>query len=360
MNRPVVYFAELPESSRLEDRVGAAERILDACGLESIVARRDRTAVKVHVGEKNCATHLDPRIVRAVVARIKSLGAAAFLTETSTLYKGERATAIDHLALAFAHGFTFEQVGAPFIMADGLTGDSELEVPIPGVLFDRVAVAREVRVADSLVAVTHATGHLGNGLAACIKNLGMGLASRKGKLRQHSALKPAVDPQACTFCGKCLQWCPEEAIVERDGKAFILGDKCIGCGECLAVCRFDAVRHDWSSDLGALQRREAEHALGVLQGKRDKFLALCFLVDMTKDCDCVAHRQERLQPDVGVLASRDPVAADQAALDLTRQRFGRSLAEAGWPQVDARVQLEHGERIGLGSRTYELRRVGGP
>jgi uncharacterized Fe-S center protein len=333
--------------------------MLEACGLSGVVAPRDRTAVKIHVGEKHNTTHVKPAIVRAVVEAVKRAGGSPFLTETSTLYKGERSNAIDHLRHAFAQGFTFEATGAPFIMADGLTGNSEVEIPIPGLLFDKVGIAREALLADSLVAVTHATGHLGNGLAAAIKNLGMGLASRMGKLRQHSALKPTVDPKACTFCAKCLQWCPAEAIVERGGKAFIVSEVCIGCGECLAVCRFDAVRHDWGPDIALLQRREAEHALGVIQGKRDKLLVLNYLTDMTKDCDCLARAQQRLQPDLGLLGCRDPVAIDQAALDLTRERFGSSLAQAGWPDVDATVQLEHGEKIGLGSRTYELRRVEG-
>jgi uncharacterized Fe-S center protein len=315
--------------------------------------------VKIHVGEKHNTTHVAPRIVRAVVEGVKRVGGSPFLIETSTLYKGERSNAVDHLRHAYAHGFGFEQIGAPFIMADGLTGTSEVEVPIRGLLFDKVAVAREVLLADSLVAVTHATGHVGNGLGAAIKNLGMGLASRMGKLRQHASLKPTVDSQACTFCAKCLQWCPAEAIVERGGKAFIVSELCIGCGECLAVCRFDAVRHDWGTDLGLLQRREAEHALGAIQDKRDKLLILSFLVDMTKDCDCMARSQRPVQPDLGILASPDPVAADQAVLDLTRERFGSSLAEAGWPGIDATVQLAHGEKIGLGSRTYRLERIGG-
>jgi uncharacterized Fe-S center protein len=357
MSSPIVYFAELPAESSLEQRLAATQRILASCGLPSVVAPGDRTAVKIHVGEKHNTTHVAPPIVRAVVEEVKRAGGHPFPTETSTLYKGERTNAVDHLRHAHAQGFGFEAIGAPFIMADGLTGNSEVEVPIKGLLFEKVAVAREVLLADSLVAVTHATGHLGNGLAAAIKNLGMGLASRMGKLRQHASLKPVVDSQACTFCAKCLKWCPAEAIVERGGKAFIVSELCIGCGECLAVCRFDAVRHDWSSDLGQLQRRQAEHALGVIQDKRDKLLVLSYLTDMTRECDCVAASQKRLQPDLGVLASRDPVAADQAALDLTRERFGSSLAQAGWPQVDATVQLEHGEKIGLGSRTYELRRA---
>ena len=227
--------------------------------------------------------------MRAVVEGVKRAGGSPFLTETSTLYKGERSNAIDHLRHAFAHGFGYEAIGAPFIMADGLSGTAEVEVPIKGILFDKVAIAREVLFADSLVAVTHATGHLGNGLGAAIKNLGMGLASRMGKLRQHSSVKPTVDPQACTFCAQCLKWCPAEAIAERGGKAFIVSEMCIGCGECLAVCRFDAVRHDWGADLGQLQRREAEHALGAVQDKRDKLLVLSYLTDMTKECDCLAR-----------------------------------------------------------------------
>jgi uncharacterized Fe-S center protein len=359
MSTPVVYFTELPPASSLEERLRATERLLEACGLREVVSPQDRTAVKIHVGEKHNTTHLAPRLVRAVVEGVKRAGGNPFLTETSTLYKGERSNAIAHLAHAFAHGFTYEAIGAPFIMADGLAGTSEVEVPIPGILFDKVAIAREVLFADSLLAVTHATGHLGNGLGAAIKNLGMGLASRMGKLRQHSSVKPTVDPAACNFCAQCLKWCPVEAIAERGGKAFIVSEVCIGCGECLAVCRFDAVRHDWGADLGQLQRREAEHALGAIQDKRDKLLILSYLVDMTKDCDCLARAQEPLQPDAGILASRDPVAADQAALDLTRERCGASLAEAGWPAIDATVQLEHGEKIGLGSRTYKLERVGG-
>jgi len=358
MSNPIVWLVALPPESTPEQRLAATRRLLQACGLEQVVAPRDRTAVKIHVGEKHNSTHVAPAVVREVVEAVKQAGGSPFLTETSTLYKGERSNAIDHLRQAFAHGFTFEAVGAPFIMADGLTGNSEVEVPIQGELFDKVAIAREVLLADSLVAVTHATGHLANGLGAAIKNLGMGLSSRMGKLRQHASLKPKVDPKACTFCAQCLKWCPAEAIVERGGKAFIVSEVCIGCGECLAVCRFDAVRHDWGAGMELLQRREAEHALGVIQDKRDKVLILNSLTDMTKDCDCMAVSQKRLQPDLGVLASRDPVAVDQAALDLTRERFGASLAEAGWPAIDATVQLQHGEKIGLGSRAYELRRVG--
>jgi len=356
MGKPV-YFVALPQASDMEQRVRATERLLASCGLERIVASNDRTAVKIHVGEKNNDTHVGPEIVKAVVDWVRKAGGSPFLTETSTLYKGARANAVDHLTHAFSHGFSYEKVGAPFIMADGLSGNTEIEVPIPGLLFDKVAIAREVVFADSLVAVSHPTGHVNTALGACIKTLGMGLASRMGKLRQHSSMKPEVKARTCTFCRKCQKWCPAEAIVEREGKAFILGQKCIGCGECLAVCRFDAIKYNWGVESADLQKKMAEHALGVIIDKRDKCLFVNCLFDMTKDCDCLNLKQQRCQPDVGILASQDPVAADQATLDLTRERFGRSLAEAGWPELDATVQLEHGEKIGLGSRSYELKRL---
>jgi uncharacterized Fe-S center protein len=310
--------------------------------------------VKIHVGEQRNTGHVAPEIVAVVVGRIRQLGASPFLTETSTLYKGCRSNAIDHLMHAFAHGFTLDKVGAPFIMADGLFGNTELEVPIPGTLFKKVNIAREVAFADSLVVISHPTGHPGMGMGACLKNVGMGLSSRIGKLRQHSSVKPYVDAGSCTFCMKCIKWCPVDAIVERDSKAFIVSERCIGCGECLAVCRFDAVRYNWGTESAELQKRVAEHALGAVIDKREKCLYLNYLTDMTKECDCYGERQERLLPDVGVLASRDPVAIDQATLDLTRERFGQSLAEKGWPGLDATVQLDHAEAIGLGCRRYEI------
>lgn len=349
-----VYFAELPADSTPEQRVKAAKKILEHSDYDSILAKKDKVAIKTHVGEKKNTTHVAPQVIKVLVERIKRAGALPFLTETSTLYRGERSNAVDHLNQAYAHGFGPEKVGAPFIMADGLAGNSEIEVAIPGEVFNVVHIAREAVFADALVVASHPTGHMGEGLGACIKNIGMGLSSRKGKLRMHSTVKPSVKAEACTMCGQCITWCPEDAIIERDGKAFILAEKCIGCGECLAVCRFDAVTYNWGVESADLQRRTAEHAFGAVIGKKGKLYCLNFLYDMTRDCDCMAVRQERLIPDLGILASRDPVAVDQATLDLTRERFGRHLGEASYPNLDSAVQVAHGEKIGMGSRRYRL------
>ncbi len=353
----IVFFAELNPTSSSAERQKAVERILSASGFDSVIEAKDKVAVKTHIGEMSNTTHVSPDLVRLVVNRVKKLGGAPFLTETSTLYKGARSNAIDHLIHAYAHGFTYEKVGAPFIMADGLSGNSEVEVPIKGVIFDKVSIAREIAFANALIFISHPTGHVGLGLGACLKNIGMGLSSRMGKLRQHSTFKPTINAGTCTFCKVCTKWCPVEAIIEKAGKAFIVSETCIGCGECLTVCKYDAVRFDWGRDSADIQKRTAEHALGVIQGKEKKSYFLNFLIDMTKDCDCIPKKQERIIPDVGILASNDPVAVDQATMDLTRERFGKDLAKASWPNLDAGHQLEHAERIGLGSRAYSLKSV---
>jgi uncharacterized Fe-S center protein len=154
-----------------------------------------------------------------------------------------------------------------------------------------------------------------------------------------------------------MKWCPVDTIIERKGKAFIVEDRCIGCGECLAVCTFDAVKYNWGVQSEELQRRIAEHALGVIIDKRDKSLFLNFMTDMTKDCDCLGSRQKRIIPDAGILASTDPVAIDQATLDITREKFGKDLGRKSWPGLSPERQLEHGEKIGLGTRKYRLVKI---
>jgi len=349
-----VYFAPLPDGSSHSQQLEAMGRLYDACGAAAMFSEQDFVAIKVHVGEKGNTTHMKPHFAKFLVDRIKEKSGYPFLTETSTLYKGERENAVKHLMHAHQHGFGIEGVGAPFIMSDGILGNTECEVAIQGELYEKVKIAGEIISADTLFSIAHATGHIVSGFGTSIKTLGMGLASRKGKLRQHSEMRPEVDPERCRFCRKCIQWCPEAAIEEKDGKAFIVNGRCIGCGECLAVCRFDAVKFDWAVQSEHMQKSMAEHALGSIKNKKDRCCFFNLLIDMTKDCDCYGVPAEKLIPDIGILASRDPVAIDKATLDLTAKVHGKTLAELSYANQDGMIQLQHGEKVGLGSLDYDL------
>jgi uncharacterized Fe-S center protein len=339
----------------------AARRAFRAADLGARV--RGLTAVKSHFGEEGGAGFLPPAVLRAVVDEVKAAGGTPFLTDTTTLYTGKRSHAVDYAALVHAHGFTLEAIGAPFVVADGLVGANETEVRIDGIHHASVALAADALRAASAIVVSHVTGHLACGVGATVKNLGMGFASRRGKLRQHSSLRPHVDPEACSGCEDCRPTCPTGAIAPartRDDGTPVMAidaEKCSGCGECLASCRSDAIRYDWRVESRKLQESMAEHALGYCKRMTGRVGFLTFATHMTKDCDCMGQRQEPVCADIGVLAGTDPVALDQAALDLVRERAGRTLESMSYPRLDAGFQLAHGEKIGLGTRTYRLVRA---
>lgn len=349
-----VLFSGLTSRSTDFQRLKALNKIIAVFDFSTIIQKKSRVAVKTHIGEVNNNTHIAPQLIRPIVDEVYKAGGFPFLTETSTLYAGARSDAIGHINLAYEHGFTPDIVGAPFIMADGLLGNAEIEVDIPGELFKKVNLARDLVLADALIMFSHPTGHIVTGIGAAIKNLGMGLSSRKGKLQQHSSIKPYVNALQCSLCGQCIKWCPVQAIIVTDDKAFIQNDICIGCGECLALCRFAAVKFNWGVQSADLQRRMAEYALGVMISKKGRSLFINVLADMTKECDCMNITQTPLIGDIGILAGTDPVAVDQATLDLTRQRNSKDLGKISYPALNPNIQLDHAEKIGLGSKKYEL------
>ena len=349
-----IYFAPVTGNEKPTSIQKKIQKLFDAAALPSCIAKQDLVAVKLHIGEKGNTTHIPASYVKPVVECIQQGGGKPFLTDTNTLYRGQRANAVDHLHLAHAHGFTIDAVGAPMIISDGLFGTSEKEVEINGEFYTTIAVASEVVMANALIVLTHPTGHPGTGTGATLKNIGMGFSSRKGKLAQHSQMLPKIDADKCTQCGMCVKWCPEDTIEMRDQSAFVIEEGCIGCGECLAVCRFGAVLFDWNVSSEVLQKRIVEHAYGAVKDKAGKVGYMSFLISMTKGCDCFGTNQKPIMPDIGIVAGKDPVAVDQATLDLVQKHTGKTLREQTYPEIDPTAQLMHGERIGLGERAYQL------
>jgi len=349
-----VFFIETKSKEPVDSLVSKVQQLIRQSNLLSCISQNDLTAIKIHFGEDRNTTHIPPECVKPVADSIREKEGNPFLTDTNVLYRSQRDNAVDHLHLAHQHGFTLEKTGVPVVIADGLIGNLEKDVAIPGKIFSTVSISSTAIEANSLVIMSHVTGHMATGMGGAIKNLGMGFSSRKGKLRQHSVSKPSVTSKHCTGCGVCLEWCPADAIVMENDKAMIQNKICIGCGECITVCRFGAVKHDWGMGENELQKRMAEHALGVAISKKGKMGYINFLTNVTKDCDCISQDQDPLFPDIGILASFDPVAIDAASLDLIQERTGKSLTAISYPKVNAWVQISHGESIGLGTSKYEL------
>jgi len=332
-----------------------AVRLFKSAGLADCFKQNDFTAVKVHIGEAGNNTYIPAGCIRGLVNELLALKTKPFVTDTSTLYTGRRHNAIDHAALAAEHGFDIKGLGIPFIPPDGLFGTSETAVRIDGELNKEVSIAYDIVRCQSILSIAHVTGHIAACLGATLKTLGMGCSSRKGKMRQHSALKPSVKNN-CKRCGECARYCPEAAITLDDIKAHIDQDKCIGCAECVAVCRFDAVSYGFDAESQILQKNIAEHAKGVLKGKENRAAFFNFVMSVTADCDCFTTRNMRkIVTDIGIAASTDPVALDKASLDLLEAKAKKNLQRMiNRTELNPTWQLEHAEKIGVGSRKYEL------
>jgi len=347
-----VYFIKSKNYSTDELIADRLKSLIKEKGLFDFIEEKDMVAVKTHFGESNKSGYPRPVILKRVGELIKQKKADPFMTETSTLYKGNRSNAIVHLEHAHKQGFGYENTGMSIIMSDGLYGDEEIDIAVNGKLYKSVKIASLVVKSQAFVCVSHFTGHLAAGFGAAIKNMGMGCASRRGKMVQHSNAKPQISVKACTKCKQCMTWCPEEAISMGKDSAVIDSKKCIGCGECLAVCRFDAVNYNWGATYEELQKKMVEHALGVYNTKIGKGIYINLLTRISKDCDCMAQ-YENICEDIGILVSTDPVAVDSASLDIVEKTAGKAFSKLAY-DIPYKFQIDYAEELGFCSSKYEL------
>ncbi len=378
MKKSQVFFSDLKVVSGkpLLDKLGV---LLDRVNLQEKIREKDLVAIKLHFGEKGNTAYVRPIFLRKIVDRVKECNGKPFLTDTNTLYIGTRSEAISHLTTAYQNGFSFSVVGAPILIADGLRGNSSIKVRIDLPIFKTVSIARDIYMADVLICVTHFKGHEFSGFGGALKNLGMGCSSREGKLSQHSNISPRVKKKACKGCGVCLPWCPQEAIAmesseletaEKKRVAVIDPQKCIGCGECILTCPNSAIQIQWNESIPIFQKKIVEHAYGAVKRKTGKAIYLNFLLQISPACDCYGYSDTPIVQDIGILSSEDPVAIDQASVDLVNREAGNQASKlpknwepggdkfrALYPEVDWSIQLSYAEEIGLGTRHYELIKI---
>ncbi len=350
-----VYFIKASIAEKQQVISEKARKLFKAGRFAKCFKENDFTAIKVHVGEEGNNTYIPASCIKGLIEELLALKTKPFVTDTTTLYTGKRHNAIDHTILAAEHGFCSDKLGIPFIVPDGLFGTAETTIKINGEVNKEVFIAADIVRSQSILSIAHVTGHCATCLGATLKTLGMGCASKRGKMKQHAALTLSVTKN-CTLCGLCYKHCPADAITLGKVKAHIDQDKCIGCAECLAVCRFNAVKCNWGEETEVLQKSMAEHALGVLKDKENRAAFFNFLLSVTKDCDCFDEADmPKIVDDIGIIASTDPVAVDKAALDLVENKAGKKLQQLiKNEKLNPLYQIEHAERIGLGSTKYEL------
>ncbi|MFH1848311.1 MAG: DUF362 domain-containing protein [Candidatus Omnitrophota bacterium] len=354
-----VYFVKLAPRDDINYTAKKARHLLSQSRLLEIFEKGSLLGIKTHFGENSKRGIVRPECIKAVVNLLRPVsGNRIAVIETNTLYAGHRSNTPEHLAHAHRQGFSASSTGAPIVIADGLLGRYHADVEISKEYFKSVKIAADVAHMDGLVVLSHATGHCQVGFAGAIKNLGMGCAAKQGKLEQHSEVIPEIRAAKCTGCGTCIRWCPAGAITLKDKKAVIDKAGCIGCGECIAVCKSGAPKIFWDENTMGIQKKLAEYAFGAMKCVNKKAVFVNFLNNITRDCDCMCGPEDGdITPGVGIAASRDPVALDTASCELILKSAGEDIFRKNYPQIDWNVQLEHAQKIGLGSMKYDLEEI---
>ncbi|MBQ1511485.1 MAG: DUF362 domain-containing protein [Selenomonadaceae bacterium] len=370
MEKPKVYFTDF----RVEVGTSLLQKLKTLCiaaGIKKMDMEGKFVAIKMHFGELGNMAFLRPQYAKVIADLVKEQGGFPFLTDCNTLYPGSRKHALEHMDCANLNGFNTVTTGCQIIIADGLRGTDEVEVPVRNGEYVKAAkIGRALMDADIVISLTHFKGHEVTGFGGAIKNIGMGGGSRAGKMEQHSSGKVSVNEELCRGCRRCAKECGSNANSYEGNKAHVNQDICKGCGRCIGACSFDAISNDQWDAGDRLDRKMAEYAQAICQDRPCFHVSLA--MDISPNCDCHGDNDAPILPNIGMFASFDPVAIDQACVDacqkatpLPNSQLGDNLAKPDWhhhhdhfmdsnPNVHWKETLEHAEKIGMGSREYEL------
>ena len=345
-------------------------RLIVEAGIRDIDMERKFVAIKVHFGEYGNLAYLRPNYAKVVADEVRSLGGMPFLTDCNTLYVGRRKHALEHMDTANLNGFGPFSTGCQIVIADGLKGTDDVEVPVDGEYVETAKIGRAIVDSDVVITLNHFKCHELTGIGGALKNLAMGCASRRGKMEMHSSGKPEIDPEVCRGCGRCTAVCAQDAISMVDRRAVLDRDVCVGCGRCIGACPFDAVSAEMDEDRDILNHKVVEYAKAVVDGKPNFHITV--IADVSPFCDCHGENDMPVVPNVGILASADPVALDRACTDLVQGQpmiegsrlhgnsGGRKPADIFnciHPNTRWQSTFEHCERLGFGNVGYEIVRV---
>ena len=368
-----VYFTDFHTEAYGDGLPTKLKKLIKKAGIAQLDLDGKFVAIKMHFGELGNISYLRPNYARAVVDVVKELGGKPFLTDCNTMYPGSRKNALEHLECAWENGFTPLTVGCPILIGDGLKGTDDVEVPVVGGEYvEKAKIGRAVMDADVFISLTHFKGHEMTGFGGAIKNIGMGCGSRAGKKEQHASGKPRISKTRCRGCTRCQKECANNGLVfDPETKKMTVDEQnCVGCGRCLGACNFDAIYFTNDNAQAALNCRMAEYTKAVVDGRPCFHISL--VVDVSPNCDCHGENDVPILPNIGMFASFDPLALDQACVDaclaaqpMPGSQLAKNLADPNFcdhhdhftnttPESEWRSCLEHAEKIGLGSREYEL------
>lgn len=369
MSSSKVYFTNL-RATASKNLLKKLEALVIRAGIDNIDFEKKLVAIKIHFGEPGNMAYLRPNFSAVIVKLLKKKEAVPFLTDCNTLYSGGRSNAPSHLEAAFRNGYNPLATDCPVIIADGIKGTEYREIRVDLDTCETAKIGSAIADSDVIITMNHFKGHEMTGFGGALKNLGMGCASVGGKLFLHSGASPKINAANCTGCRICEKYCAHDAVhVGNDRIAAIDYVKCTGCGQCVAVCQYDSAVVATNSTSEEINRRVAEYSYAALKGKPS--FHINFIMNVSPECDCWGFNDYPIVPDLGIAASFDPVALDQACADMVISApalpgskilahshdgnlAGKDKFYLSHPDTTWKSGLAHAEKIGLGTTDYEL------
>jgi uncharacterized protein len=336
-----VYFKHVKPHSTTDEINRCSKELLRKIVDEEKLSLEKFVPLKVHFGEEGNKTYIHPENFNGIIDYLKENNVDSVFIETNALYRGQRTIKENHVKLAKKHGFT----RLPVVIADGERGENFELITINKKHFKQCKIGKGIADTKQIIVLSHFKGHTLAGFGGAVKQLAMGCAARGGKLDQHANSKPIIIPFMCKSCGVCKANCPVDAITIKN-RAKIDKDRCIGCSSCQALCPHNAITSNWLQSLSrSFNERLAEYAFAASKDKKNIYIN--FALNITAGCDCEGHSMHPITRDIGIFASTDPVAIDKACLDKlntpVKLAFSRGIKT-----------LNYGEKIGLGSKKYDL------
>lgn len=351
-----VYYMNDRASCLAESTPFKALKLCCDIGMEKIIKPGYKVAIKLHMGEYGNSLNLRPQWVSVIVKEVKRLGGEPYVIDETTVTTGDysgRATAADHLRVASSHGFNEETLGCPVIIGDGDYGLDDVEVEVPhGVFLKHVWMGKRLTEFDACIVISHFKGHSQGVYGGAIKNCGIGMGSKRGKIATHfyphpfygmrnvtidqetvkacansvgvrrlptgNVLVPKTNDNQVSILDRFLKSCPWGYLkINENGELEYDREKCCCCNFCWQAAGQFTGMMKINPDLPSLwPTLIADSASAYINAiGRDNFLFINYCFDVTPICDCAQFHDRPMIPNLGTFVSFDPVAVDMACLE---------------------------------------------
>ncbi len=321
-------------------------------------------AIKMHLGGNLGFTTIPTLFVKLLVTAVKDAGGRPFITDGTWA-----------IADARDRGYTEEVLGAPVIPAAGFNEKYYVTVPIGYRTLEEADICGEIMNADAMIVLSHGKGHGHCGWGGAIKNIGMGNVTCKTRGAVHMLSDTSFEwnEETCTQCKLCVDNCPTTAASFDDkGKFNIFVHNCRYCMHCVTTCPQKAItiNEEGSRYFQAGMAYVNKACLDTFEPNRVMYIN--YVMNVTPLCDCWGFSSPSIVPDVGILASTDIVAVEQASIDQIKSE---DFIEGCLPpplsmdpetpghlfekihHKDPYMQCEELARLGLGAQEYELEEI---